>query len=113
MLAISKSDMLDDELRDEIAATLPTDIPTVFISAVTGQGIPELKDILWREINSDENKANFTITHRPLDVRHRVEEEDNFIFDQKELPDEEDIMPETDEEWEDEFWDEESSVNDK
>ena len=113
VLAISKSDMLDDELRDEIAATLPTDIPTVFISAVTGQGIPELKDILWREINSDENKANFTITHRPLDVRHRVEEEDNFIFDQKELPDEEDIMPETDEEWEDEFWDEESSVNDK
>lgn len=113
VLAISKSDMLDDELRDEIAATLSTDIPTVFISAVTGQGIPELKDILWREINSDENKANFTITHRPLDVRHRVEEEDNFIFDQKELPDEEDIMPETDEEWEDEFWDEESSVNDK
>ena len=113
VLAISKSDMLDDELRDEIAAPLPTDIPTVFISAVTGQGIPELKDILWREINSDENKANFTITHRPLDVRHRVEEEDNFIFDQKELPDEEDIMPETDEEWEDEFWDEESSVNDK
>jgi len=113
VLAISKSDMLDNELRDEIAATLPTDIPTVFISAVTGQGIPELKDILWREINSDENKANFTITHRPLDVRHRVEEEDNFIFDQKELPDEEDIMPETDEEWEDEFWDEESSVNDK
>ena len=113
VLAISKSDMLDDELRDEIAAILPTDIPTVFISAVTGQGIPELKDILWREINSDENKANFTITHRPLDVRHRVEEEDNFIFDQKELPDEEDIMPETDEEWEDEFWDEESSVNDK
>ena len=113
VLAISNSDMLDDELRDEIAATLPTDIPTVFISAVTGQGIPELKDILWREINSDENKANFTITHRPLDVRHRVEEEDNFIFDQKELPDEEDIMPETDEEWEDEFWDEESSVNDK
>lgn len=113
VLAISKSDMLDDELRDEIAATLSTDIPTVFISAVTGQGIPELKDILWREINSDENKANFTITHRPLDVRHRVEEEDNFIFDQKELPDEKDIMPETDEEWEDEFWDEESSVNDK
>ena len=46
-------------------------------------------------------------------MRHRVEVEDHFIFDQKELPDEEDIMPETDEEWEDEFWDEESSVNDK
>lgn len=112
VLAVSKSDMLDDELRDEIAATLPDDIPAVFISAVTGQGIPELKDILWREINSEENKSRFTITHRPLDVRHRVEEEDNFIFGQEDTDDEEDFSDLTDQEWEDEFWDEESSVND-
>lgn len=112
LLAISKSDMLDDELRDEIAATLPDDIPVVFISAVTGQGIPELKDILWREINSEDNKARFSITHRPLDVRHRVEEEDNFIFGQEDDDDEEDLSDYTDQDWEDEFWDEESSVND-
>lgn len=112
ILAISKSDMLDDELRDEIAATLPDDIPVVFISAVTGQGIPELKDILWREINSEDNKARFSITHRPLDVRHRVEEEDNFIFGQEDDDDEEDLSDYTDQDWEDEFWDEESSVND-
>ena len=112
VLAVSKSDMLDDELRDEIAATLPHDIPVVFISAVTGQGIPELKDILWREINSEENKSRFTITHRPLDVRHRVEEEDNFIFGHDDTDDEEDISDLTDQEWEDEFRDEESSVND-
>ena len=110
VLAISKSDMLDDELRQEIARTLPDDIPTVFISAVTGQGIPELKDLLWREINSEENKSNFTITHRPLDRRHRVEEEDNFIFDQEPIPDDTDELL-SDEDWEDEFWDEESSVN--
>ncbi len=110
VLAISKSDMLDDELRDEIAATLPKDIPTVFISAVTGQGLTELKDLLWREINSEENKNNYTITHRPLDRRHRVEEEDNFIFDQEPLPDDRDELL-SDEDWEDEFWDEESSVN--
>lgn len=112
VLAISKSDMLDDELRDEIAATLPDDIPTVFISAVTGQGLPELKDLLWREINSEENARDISITHRPLDIRHRVAEEDNFIF---QLPeeDEEEQFPETDQEWEDEFWDEESSVNDR
>ena len=109
VLAVSKSDMLDDELREEIAATLPKDIPTVFISAVTGQGITELKDILWREINSDENRAVSTITHRDLDVRHRVQEEDDFIFEQEDTP--EDEMPMTDEEWNDEFWDEESSVN--
>ncbi|MBD5205360.1 MAG: GTPase ObgE [Bacteroidales bacterium] len=111
VLAISKSDMLDDELREEIAKTLPDDVPTVFISAVTGQGIPELKDILWREINSEENKNNFTITHRPLDTRHRVEEEDNFIFDQPEMEDDDELLLETDQDWEDEFWDEESSVN--
>ena len=109
VLAISKSDMLDEELRDEIARTLPDDLPSVFISAVTGQGLTELKDILWREINSEENKSNFTITHRKLDRHHRVEEEDNFIFEQE--PVDEEPMLETDQDWEDEFWDEESSVN--
>lgn len=113
VLAISKSDMLDDELRDEIAATLPQDVPHLFISAVTGQGLTELKDILWREINSEDNQARFTVTHRPLDIRHRVEEEDNFVFDQPEMEDEDDVYGDmSDEEWEDEFWDEESSVND-
>ena len=43
VLAISKCDMLDDELREEIAAELPEGIPTVFISAVTGQGLTEFK----------------------------------------------------------------------
>ena len=113
VLAISKSDMLDDELRDEIAATLPQDVPHLFISAVTGQGLTELKDLLWREINSEENQARFTVTHRPLDMRHRVEEEDNFVFDQPEMEDEDDVYGDmSDQEWEDEFWDEESSVND-
>ena len=110
VLAISKSDMLDDELREEIAAELPDGVPTVFISAVTGQGLTELKDLLWREINSEENLAASTITHRPLDRRHRDEEEDQFIFQQEDDPDE-DQMPLTDEEWGEEFWDEEDSVN--
>ena len=113
VLAISKSDMLDDELRDEIAATLPQDVPHLFITAVTGQGLTELKDILWREINSEDNQARFTVTHRPLDMRHRVEEEDNFVFDQPEMEDEDDVYGDmSDQDWEDEFWDEESSVND-
>lgn len=111
VLAVSKSDMLDDELREEIARTLPDDVPAVFISAVTGQGLTELKDILWREINSEDNKSNFAITHRPLDRAHRVEEEDEFIFEQEDTDDE--PMLETDQDWEDEFWDEESSVNEQ
>lgn len=110
VLAISKSDMLDDELREELAKELPDGVPTVFISAVTGQGLTELKDLLWREINSEENKNNFTITHRKLDMRHRVQEEDDFIFEQEE-PEEDDFSNMTDEDWNDEFWDEESTVN--
>lgn len=110
VLAISKSDMLDDELREEIAHELPDGIPTVFISSVTGQGITELKDLLWREINSEDNKSNFQITHRKLDRRRRVEEEDEFIFEQEELR-EDNWEDWDDQDWNDEFWAEESSVN--
>lgn len=53
-LAISKSDMLDDELEKEIQQHLP-DIPYVFISSITGKGIQELKDLLWKEMNSEDN----------------------------------------------------------
>ncbi len=56
VLAVSKSDMLDDELIAEIRPTLPTDIPCVFISAVTGMGLTELKDILWGAITDERNQ---------------------------------------------------------
>lgn len=107
ILAISKSDMLDDELIEEIEKTLPPDIPHVFISAVTGYGIDKLKDILWSAINDDRNRiATPSITHRPLDVHHRVREEDEFIFDKPEIEDEpeEEIWDEDDDNGED--WDE-------
>ena len=50
LLAISKSDLLDDELINEIKQYLP-DIPYVFISSITKQGITELKDFIWKELN--------------------------------------------------------------
>lgn len=50
LLAISKSDLLDDELKEEIKTDLPT-IPSVFISAVTRQGIIDLKDLIWKALN--------------------------------------------------------------
>lgn len=90
VLAISKSDLLDDELREEIAKTLPEGIPSIFISAVTGQGITELKDMLWRAITDENNRIDNTdIIHRPLDGHHRVREEDEFIFEYKPSPEEE------------------------
>jgi len=51
LLAISKTDLLDDELRTAIAKELPPDIPSLFISSVTGFGIQELKDKIWAMIN--------------------------------------------------------------
>jgi GTP-binding protein len=50
VLAISKSDLLDEELADEIKADLP-DLRWVFISSITGQGLNKLKDILWEALN--------------------------------------------------------------
>lgn len=53
ILAISKSDMLDEELKKEIADKLPKDVPHIFISSVTGKGLTELKDMLWRTITEE------------------------------------------------------------
>jgi GTP-binding protein len=52
LLAISKSDMLDDELKAEIEKELPKDIPHLFISSVAQTGLTELKDKLWKMLNS-------------------------------------------------------------
>ena len=51
ILAISKSDMLDEELKEEIAKELPTDVPSLFISSVAQQGLTELKDLIWKKLN--------------------------------------------------------------
>lgn len=50
VLAISKADMLDDELKAEIEKELPN-VPHLFISSVAQQGLEELKDVLWKYIN--------------------------------------------------------------
>ena len=51
ILAISKSDMLDEELKKEITKELPKDIPSLFISSVAQQGLTELKDVIWEKLN--------------------------------------------------------------
>jgi GTP-binding protein len=51
ILAISKSDLLDDELKDEIREDLP-EVPWQFISSVSGEGISSLKDRIWHELNA-------------------------------------------------------------
>jgi len=51
IIAISKSDMLDEELRQEISAQLPANIPHLFISSITNKGLSQLKDLLWETLN--------------------------------------------------------------
>ena len=51
LLAITKTDMIDMELQKEMEKELPQSIPHVFISSITGQGIPELKDLIWNELD--------------------------------------------------------------
>lgn len=119
ILAISKCDMLDDELIAEIDKTLPADVPHVFISAVTGMGINRLKDILWEAINDDSNRiATVDIIRRPLDVSHRVKEEDDFIFEYEPLPDEEedaeDLQSISPDQWGEEYdWEEDIDPEDQ
>ena len=73
VLAVTKCDLLDEELIEMLKETLPDDLPVVFISAVTGQGIDELKDVLWKELNSESNKlqditSEETLVHRDKDM---------------------------------------------
>ena len=103
VLAVTKCDLLDDELIAMLRETTPDDIPVVFISSVTGKGISELKDVLWRELNSESNKlqtimSEDTLVHRDKDMsRFRLEmaqegEDDDLVFiDEEEIEDVEDI----------------------
>jgi GTP-binding protein len=107
VLAITKSDMLDEELMDEIRPTLPEGIPSVFISSITGLGIAELKDILWEELNKESNKIE-GIVHRSKDVSRLQQElqdmgEDEVLdFEYEEEEDDDDL----DYEYEEEDWEE-------
>jgi GTP-binding protein len=56
VLVVSKSDMLDDELMNEMKQELPA-IPSLFISSVAQKGLVELKDMLWKVINEHNTPA--------------------------------------------------------
>ncbi len=83
VLAITKCDMIDEELsemlREEISRRIDEPLPVVFISAVAQQGLDELKDILWNELNSESNKlqsitSEDVIVHRDKDMSHFSQE---------------------------------------
>lgn len=113
ILAITKSDMLDEELIQMLGENLPEDVPHVFISSLTGQGISQLKDLLWVALNSESNKlagivSEDKLVHRPKDMNKLAQElremgedeEIEFVDDWEE--DEEDWEELEDFEYEDE-----------
>ena len=102
VLAITKCDLLDEELEEMLKSTLPTDVSVVFISAVTGKGLGDLKDVLWTELNSESNKlqeimAEDTLIHRDKNMLNFAKElqdegEDGIKYiDEKEMEDVEDL----------------------
>ena len=71
VLAITKCDLLDEELVEMLEETLPDDLPHVFISSVTGSGVSVLKDILWNELNRENFQAELSkesLVHRAKDM---------------------------------------------
>lgn len=75
ILAVTKSDLLDEELEEMLKADLPDDLPVIFISAVAGKNIQQLKDIVWEELNSESNKLQSvaeggSIVHRDREVEY-------------------------------------------
>ena len=113
VLAITKCDMLDEELMQMLEPTLPEDIPHVFISSVSGMGIQQLKDLLWAELNKDSNQLEAVrreaIVHRPKDMtklRKELEdmgEDEDFDYEYEDVDEDDDFDYEYEEEdWEDE-----------
>lgn len=86
ILAITKCDMLDEELTDALRKELPEGIQTVFISSVSGLGLTELKDLIWTEINKESNKI-VDITHLPMQIAAIDDPFDDDDEDDEELED--------------------------
>jgi len=110
VLAVTKCDLLDDELIEMLRETLPQDLPVVFIPAVTGFGLDELKDVLWQALNAESNKlqtitAEDSLVHRDKDMSlfaqemaDEGEDEDIEYVDVEDVDDLEDFEYEEEEE---------------
>ena len=113
VLAITKCDVLDEELIEMLKPTLPKNVPHVFISSVANTGIQELKDLLWTELNKDTNQLEGlrqeSIVHRPKDVNKLQQElkdmgeDEDFDYEYEDDVEDDDF----DYEYEEEDWDDE------
>jgi len=82
VLAISKSDMLDEELEKELSEELPSDLPCIFISSLTQKGIIPLKDLLWNELNKQTFHDIESLVRKPMNIQTNDSEDDfNYSFE--------------------------------
>mgnify|MGYP000330797118 FL=1 len=110
VLAITKCDMLDEELMKEMEKELPEGIPHVFISSVAQFGLTELKDILWNELNKETFHEAEKIVHKNIDVSTlQFDDDDDFTYEEEEDDDEDYVEYE---DWDDEEYDEEDADDD-
>ena len=100
VLAITKSDLLDEELIEALSEDLPEGIPHIFISAVAQLGITELKDLLWKGLNEESFHEAERIVHKNIDVNTLTFDDDDEDFV---IPVDDDDLDD-DEEFE-EYWD--------
>ncbi len=106
VLAITKSDLLDEELIEALSEDLPEGIPYIFISSVAQMGLVELKDLLWSELNKENFHEVERIVHKNIDVSSLQFDEDfvvPVIEDDDDWDEDEDI-----EEYD---WDDEDDTN--
>ena len=80
VLAITKCDMLDDELMAEMEQELPEGVPHVFISSVAQMGLTELKDLLWKELNQETFHEVERIVHKNLDLNEIPMDDDDYDY---------------------------------
>lgn len=99
VLCITKGDLIDEEIQgwitDELHNQLPKELPICFISAATHQGLTELKDLLWQELNRETKHRTESIIQQSIDVTSLTFEED------EELPSFYDVEDENEEGWSD------------
>lgn len=109
VLAITKCDLLDDELIEMLEETLPEGIPHVFISSVTGLGVSVLKDILWNELNKENIQVELSkdsLVHRAKDMNKLQDElramgqDDDITVEYEDIDEVEDFEYEFDDDFE-------------
>ena len=109
VLAITKCDLLDDELIEMLEETLPEGIPHIFISSVTGLGVSVLKDILWNELNKENIQTELSkdnLVHRAKDMSKLQDElramgqDDDITIEYEDIDEMEDFEYEFDDDFE-------------